>query len=89
VSITKHIRYTYSAGASQIKQQTNSYHFSAICACILTNPLNFAIKTHGSELRPYKVESARRNIMMRPLHVSILQEGTLWKFRRPSFTLSF
>jgi len=39
------------------------------------------IKTHGSESRPCKVESARRNIMTRPLHVSILQEGTLWKFR--------
>ena len=38
-------------------------------------------KTHGSESRPCKVESARRNIMTRPLHVSILQEGTLWKFR--------
>ena len=44
------------------------------------NGLN-TIKTHSSESRPCKVESARRNIMTRPLHVSILQEGALWKFR--------
>ena len=35
------------------------------------------IKTHGSESRPCKVES---DIMTRPLHVSVLQEGALWKF---------
>ena len=39
------------------------------------------IKTHGSESWSCKVESTRRNIMTRPLHMSILQEGTLWKFR--------